>query len=66
MFTFTSYLDQMITVSRSANINLRDACVKAGLPDSTYYRWMQNKSNPNEASTRKVMITMRDMYDGTP
>ena len=66
MFTFTSYLDQMITISRLAKIDLRVACIRAGLPDSTYYRWMQNKSNPNESSTRKVMSTMKDMFNAAP
>jgi hypothetical protein len=61
MVTFISYFDQMIAIANQNDIDLRLACINAGIKDSTYYRWMNNKTTPNEDSARKVMATMQGM-----
>ncbi len=52
--TFISYLDQLISHAITHEVDLKQACVTAGLPDSTYYRWITNRVNPNEDSARRV------------
>tara|TARA_R100001082_G_scaffold93423_1_gene60234 strand:- start:1645 stop:1941 length:297 start_codon:yes stop_codon:yes gene_type:complete len=54
MTKFYPYLDQLISIAEKHEVDLREACLAAGLPSSTYYRWIQHKSHPNEHSARTV------------
>jgi len=41
-----SYLDQLAILATDAKIELKDACLGAGISDTTYYRWMNGKNSP--------------------
>ena len=58
---FFSYLEQLTNASEEHGVNLRRACMSAGLPSSTYYRWIQNKCSPNEHSARTVFDEIKKM-----
>jgi hypothetical protein len=58
---FFSYLEQLINASEEHEVDLRQACMSAGLPSSTYYRWVQSKCSPNESSARTVFNEIKKM-----
>jgi transposase len=54
------YLQQLISLSEETGWELRDACIDAGISDSTFYRWINKKNKPRlkEAETvAKYMCT---------
>jgi transcriptional regulator with XRE-family HTH domain len=49
-----TYLDQLKQLADDAGWKLRDACIDAGIADTTYYRWMNGTSNPRLKQAEKV------------
>ena len=54
------YLSQMRDEATRLDIDLIQAVKAAGIPTSTYWRWM-NGVAPTEGLTRRVLMTMEDM-----
>lgn len=54
MKNFTCYLEQLERHAYSMNVPLKDACLNAGIPDSTYYRWINKTTTPSDRVARLV------------
>ena len=61
---FVSYLDQLTRLAARRKVALRQAVLRAGVPDSTYHRWMHGKSRPSEAVARKVYGVLQNWSRG--
>lgn len=48
-----SYKEQLVQIATDTGWALKDACIDAGIADSTYYRWNSHSTNPRlkEAET---------------
>lgn len=52
-----SYRDQLETLSKLYGVDLKQACLTAGVPDSTYYR-MQNGTDPRLPTACKIALAV--------
>ena len=50
----STYYDQLLSATEKRGVDLKQAVLQAGIPDSTYYRWVNNTSNPSIQATLKV------------
>ena len=50
----STYYDQLLTATEKRGVDLKEAVLHAGIPDSTYYRWINNTSNHSIQNTLKV------------
>lgn len=49
-----SYLTQLDRISKETGWSLKDACILAGIADTTYYRWRNGQANPRLNQAQKV------------
>lgn len=62
-FMFYSYLKQLEAEADRRGVRLLDACIHAGIEDSTYYRWMNKRFSPSEAVARAVFEAIGELHD---
>jgi transcriptional regulator with XRE-family HTH domain len=55
----TSYLTQLDELVDQHNFSLLDACLLAGVADSTYYRWRLGTSEPRLETATKIAHAVR-------
>ena len=53
-----TYLSQLKNTANETGWELRDACIDAGLSDTTYYRWNKGTTTPREQEAKKVSSHM--------
>jgi hypothetical protein len=56
-----SYLDQLEAAARAKGVTVAAACIAAGLPDSTYWRWQRGRSTPSLDATSRVMRKIQEI-----
>tara|TARA_R110000824_G_scaffold120059_5_gene274664 strand:+ start:1790 stop:1975 length:186 start_codon:yes stop_codon:yes gene_type:complete len=49
-----TYFDQLIDLSETTGWDLRDACIDAGIADTTFYRWRLGITKPREKQAQIV------------
>jgi len=49
-----TYLSQLQALASDAGWRLKDACIDAGIADTTYYRWINGTSNPRLKQAQKI------------
>jgi transcriptional regulator with XRE-family HTH domain len=52
------YLDQLEASALAKGVSLEAACIAAGLPDSTAWRWRQGHSSPSQAVALRVACVL--------
>jgi len=50
-----TYLDQISDCAKRYDLRVSDAVKAAGMPASTYWRWVSFEVQPSEQAARKVM-----------
>jgi transposase-like protein len=56
------YWEQLVKIAEETGWSLRDACIDAGISDSTFYRWKNQTWSPRKQAAEKVaeyMLTYR-------
>jgi hypothetical protein len=49
-----TYLNQLQTLASDMGYNLKEACLDAGIADTTYYRWINGTTSPRFKQAQKV------------
>jgi hypothetical protein len=49
-----SYKNQLVDLAKETGWELKDACVDAGIADSTYYRWINSATSPRLKEATQV------------
>lgn len=49
-----TYLEQLNTLAEETGWLLREACLDAGIADTTYYRWINGTTSPRLKQAKKV------------
>tara|TARA_R100001082_G_C4348904_1_gene153613 strand:- start:486 stop:680 length:195 start_codon:yes stop_codon:yes gene_type:complete len=50
----TSYYEQLENIADETGWTLKEACIDAGLSDSTYYRWANGSFEPRRQPAERV------------
>jgi predicted transcriptional regulator len=56
------YYTQLVDECEAKGINLMDAVKSAGIPSSTYWRWLANKTSPSEITVRQLFKTIHRLH----
>ena len=59
VWMITSYLAQLDELVNKSKFSLLDACLLAGVADSTYYRWRLGISEPRLETATKIAHAVR-------
>jgi len=54
IYMFKNYLTQLKEIAENTGWELREACMDAGIADTTYYRWIQGTTTPREKQAQTV------------
>lgn len=54
-----TYLSQLETLATETGWKLKEACIDAGVADTTYYRWVNGTSSPRLKEAKKVALYMQ-------
>jgi transcriptional regulator with XRE-family HTH domain len=49
-----TYLEQLKTLASDSGWKLKEACIDAGIADTTYYRWMNGTTSPRYKQAQQV------------
>jgi|DEB0MinimDraft_4_1074332.scaffolds.fasta_scaffold118334_1 DNA-binding XRE family transcriptional regulator len=49
-----TYLQQLKEIAEETGWKLNEACIDAGISETTYYRWAKGNYNPREKQAKKV------------
>jgi hypothetical protein len=53
-----TYYNQLLTISKETGWDLKEACIDAGISDTTYYRWLNKTHSPREKQAQLVAAHM--------
>jgi DNA-binding phage protein len=56
-----SYLAQLMELADEHGVDLLEACIAAGVADSTFYRWRSGSSEPTLETALKVQTAILRM-----
>tara|TARA_R100000664_G_C2757240_1_gene145386 strand:+ start:3249 stop:3443 length:195 start_codon:yes stop_codon:yes gene_type:complete len=54
-----SYYQQLENIAEETGWNLKEACIDAGISDSTYYRWANGSFEPRRKPAERVADYMQ-------
>lgn len=60
-----SYWDQLQDAASLHKVRLLDACINAGIPTSTFYRWRLGEYAPSHANACRVMQAIKEVAHAT-
>ena len=54
-----TYLEQLQNKAEDTGWNLKEACVDAGIAETTFYRWNKKITNPRQDQAQQVAEYMK-------